>query len=114
MPAGTLKNTIFSIFALFAVLASVPASADALDNALRQGLVGETPRGYVAPVKSPTAAINGLVNDINARRRAAYQGIARKNGLSLQNVESVAGARVIQRAPKGTYYKDSSGKWRRK
>lgn len=114
MPARSLKNIILSIFTVVAMLTSTPATADALDNALRQGLVGETTRGYVAPVKRPSAAINNLVNNINSRRRAAYKSIAQKNGLSLQKVESVAGTRVIQRAPKGTYYKDNRGKWRRK
>jgi uncharacterized protein YdbL (DUF1318 family) len=114
MTAGILRTTIFSILAILALLAVEPAHADALDNALRSGQVGETPRGYVAPVKRPSAAITKLVNNINARRRAAYQKIAQKNGLSLQKIEAVAGARVIQRAPKGTYYKDNGGNWRRK
>ncbi len=114
MAAGTLKYMILSLFAVLALGLSTPAHADALDNALRNGQVGETARGYVAPVKRPSAAINRLVNDINARRRAAYKDIAKKNGLPLQKVEAVAGARVIQRAPKGTYYKDNSGRWQRK
>ncbi|NKB58564.1 MAG: DUF1318 domain-containing protein [Alphaproteobacteria bacterium] len=114
MLAGTIRTSLFSLLAVLALLLSSPVQADALDDALQKGLVGETPRGYVAPVKSPSAAVTKLVNDINARRRAAYQNIAKKNGLTLQKVEAVAGARVIQRAPAGTYYKNSSGAWQRK
>lgn len=114
MPAGTLRTCLVALFAVLALALSSPSWADPLDDALRNGLVGETPRGYVAPVKAPSAAITKLVNDINARRRAAYRDIAEKNGLALQQVEAVAGARVIQRAPKGTYYQDSSGAWQRK
>ncbi len=114
MAASVIRNFSISLLAVLAVFLSVPAHADALDDALRKGLLGETSRGYVAPVKQPSAAITQLLNSINARRRAAYQNIAQRNGLTRQKVEAVAGARVIQRAPKGTYYKNSGGTWQRK
>tara|TARA_Y100000588_G_scaffold343349_1_gene388813 strand:+ start:158 stop:325 length:168 start_codon:yes stop_codon:yes gene_type:complete len=55
-----------------------------------------------------------LINSINSRRRAQYQSIAKRNNLSLQQVEKLVGPKVINRAPKGTYYQDARGKWRRK
>ena len=108
MWARSLKNIVLSFFAAVAILTSTPA------NALPQSLEGETMRGYAATVKKPSDAIKNLVNSINSRRKAAYKAIAQKNGLSLQKVEPFAGTRAIQRAPKGTYYKDNSGKWQRK
>lgn len=101
-------------FIALSLLAAGPAAADALDDALRAGKVGETRRGYIAPVTTPSAAITKMVNDINARRRVQYLAIARKNNMSLPQIEAVVGKRVIQRAAAGTYYKDGQGKWRRK
>jgi len=110
----TALTSLFAPIALLAMLAAVPACADSLDNALRSGQVGETPRGYIAPVRAPSPGITQLVNSINARRRAEYQSIAQRNNLSLQQVEAVAGQRIIQRAPGGTYYQDGGGAWKRK
>lgn len=114
MPAPKLRLAFISLLSALALFVSAPAMADALDDALRNGSVGETARGYIAPVKGPTAAVTQLVNSINARRRAKYNDIATKNGLSLQQVESVAGSRIIQRAPAGTYVQDAGGAWRKK
>lgn len=108
---------IFANLALLIVLTfgiAGPAQADALDDALRSGQVGETPRGYVAPVKAPSGSITKLINDINARRRAEYANIAKRNNLTLQQVEALVGKKIIGRAPAGTYYQDDSGSWRRK
>ena len=105
---------LLAFLAVFAVILTGPASADALDDAKRNGLVGETTRGYIAPVASPTAEVTRLVNDINQRRRAAYEDIAKKNGIPVQQVEALTGKRIIERAPAGTYYQDGGGTWKRK
>ncbi len=114
MPVIRIPNPFLALLIVLALTVAAPAMADALDDALRGGKVGETSRGYIAPVGAPSAGLTRLVNDINARRRAKYQSIARKNGISLQKIEAVAGSRIIQRAPAGTYFMDSGGQWRRK
>jgi uncharacterized protein YdbL (DUF1318 family) len=114
MQAGYLRISFLSLLAALLLGIASPAMADALDDALRNGQVGETSRGYIAPVKSSSGAITRLVNDINSRRRAEYSSIARRNNLSLQQVESLAASRIIQRAPAGTHYQNASGAWRRK
>lgn len=110
----TTLTFLLSIAALLTVLTVGTAQADALDNALRAGTVGETTRGYIAPIGSPSPAITRLVNDINSRRRAQYQTIAKRNNISLGQVEALAGKRIIERAPGGTYVQDNGGSWRRK
>lgn len=110
----TAYASLLALAALLTVLAAGPAKADSLDSALRSGKVGETTRGYIAPVSSPTPAITSLVNDINSRRRAEYQAIAQRNNISLGQVEALAGKRIIERAPAGTYVQDNGGGWRRK
>ena len=91
-----------------------PTAADELDDAKAAGQVGETPRGYIAPVGETTPAISALVDRINTARRARYQEIAEGTGSTLEQVEVVAGARVIERAPPGTFVMDASGQWLRK
>jgi len=73
-------------FALVGVLALPAASADLdLHAAKSQGLVGEKVDGFVGiVVAEPTAAVTALVEDVNARRRAAYEAIAKKNGIEIR------------------------------
>jgi uncharacterized protein YdbL (DUF1318 family) len=96
------------------LLAAGPANADALDDALRSGKIGETQRGYIAPVTTPSPAITKTVNDINQRRRDKYRAIARQNNMTLGQIEAIVGKRIIERAAAGTYFKDAQGKWRQK
>lgn len=98
-----------------ALMVAVPALAGALDQPKAQGMVGEGLNGYAAVV-NPAAPDNvrQLVNDINNQRRAYYQGIATKNGTSLQAVETVFGQRLVNEAAPGTVVQDPSGNWVRK
>lgn len=114
MPGHFLLRPCAALFSMLFLLAAGPAAADALDDALRSGKIGETPRGYIAPVTAPSPAITGIVNDINQRRRGKYREIARKNNMTLGQIEAFAGKRIIERAAAGTYYKDLQGNWRRK
>ncbi|MFQ5970930.1 MAG: YdbL family protein [Alphaproteobacteria bacterium] len=103
-----------AVAAVLSVAAPPPAGADSLSDAKAAGTVGETPRGYIAPVGTATPEIAALVEEINARRRIKYQEIAEKTGSTLEQVEVVVGSRVIEQAPPGTYILDESGQWRRK
>jgi len=102
---------------LIAALASGlgPAAAQGLqlDQARAQGLVGETARGYVAPVKAATPEVTALVNRVNAARRAEYEKVARQNGTQLSDVEVLAARKILDRVPSGTYVQGSGG-WTRK
>lgn len=101
------------ILALLLMLAAFPAQALSLSEARSEGLVGETPQGYIAPVGTPSAEVRSLVNEVNSARRAEYQVIAGKTGSSLQQVEAVTGQRIYQQVPAGTYLM-IDGQWRQK
>ncbi|GIX31760.1 MAG: hypothetical protein KatS3mg124_2232 [Porticoccaceae bacterium] len=97
-----------------AVLLAVALGAGALDldEAKREGLVGETDSGYLAArVERPEVA--ALVAEINAERRREYERIARENGISLAAVEQLAARKAIERTPAGHYVR-IGGQWRRK
>jgi uncharacterized protein len=96
------------------LMLGVGAHAIELDEAKRTGLVGETAEGYLGVV-NPAAPgeVRALVDDINARRRAEYQRIARDNGISLEQVELLAAGKAIDRTPKGGWVR-IDGTWRLK
>jgi uncharacterized protein YdbL (DUF1318 family) len=102
--------------ALMALLA-LPAAGSGLDldAAKSQGLVGEKADGYVGiVVADPTAPVTALVKNVNARRQAAYEAIAKKNGTAVDAVAALAGAKLIERASRGDWVTDTEGNWRQK
>ena len=99
-----------------AVLAvALPAAALDLDAAKAQGLLGERPDGYVevVDVGGASAEVRSLAPAVNAKRLAAYEKVARQNGAPVADVAKIAGKKLIDSAPPGTYVK-LGGKWVRK
>ena len=76
-----------------------------------QGLVGETARGYIAPVASPTPQVTRLVNRINDARRQRYEEVAREKGIPLSEVEKLAAKKIYERLPSGAKVQGSGGNW---
>ena len=77
-------------------VAAAPVFAVELDQAKNDGLIGERADGYLGVVDANAdAAVVALVNDVNAKRKAEYQRIAAKNGLSLEQVQALATSGVI-------------------
>jgi uncharacterized protein YdbL (DUF1318 family) len=100
---------------MLVVLALVGAAAALdLDGAKAAGLVGEKPDGYVEVVSpNASAEVKALVADVNAKRRAAYARIAQQNGAPLADVAALAGKKLVEGAPAGSFvYVD--GAWKRK
>ena len=84
-----------------------------LDTAKAQGLVGEQPNGYLGVVQATPAAVE-LTANINAQRRAAYERIARENGIPVDQVATLAGQKAIERTARGSYVRTPGGQWIRK
>lgn len=83
-----------------------------LDTAKQQGLVGETPTGYLEVVKADNDA-RGIVEAINKARREEYARIAQKHDIPVTQVETVAGQKALEKTPAGQYIL-VDGKWVRK
>jgi len=98
----------------FLLATALAASAHALElgDAKSRGLVGETNTGYIAALKS-SPEVDALVADINSQRRAHYQQIADKNGISLRAVEARAGLKAIEKTPEGEFVNTGAG-WQKK
>lgn len=83
-----------------------------LDSVKQQGLVGETPTGYLEVVRAEGQA-KAVVDAINSARRDEYKRIAEKHNIPVTQVETVAGKKAIERTPSGQYVL-IGGEWVRK
>jgi uncharacterized protein YdbL (DUF1318 family) len=86
-------------------------------DAKAQGLIGETIAGYLDVVngQSINAATRAAMSDINIRRRdEEYRPIAKRDGLTLEQVARAFGEKLIAKTPKGQFVLGEDGQWRRK
>ncbi|GGO70309.1 YdbL family protein [Bowmanella pacifica] len=97
-----MKNRILSALFALPLLLSLPAMAIELDEAKQKGYVGEQTDGYLGIVKS-APEVPELVKDVNAKRKAKYQELAQKNGISLAQVEALAGKKAVEKTSAGHY-----------
>lgn len=81
---------------------SLEEAKNELDKVKHEGLVGETPTGYLSVI-SPDARAREIVETINKARREEYARIAEKHGIAVTKVETVAGKKAIERTPSGQY-----------
>ncbi|PKG65032.1 MULTISPECIES: YdbL family protein [Pseudoalteromonas] len=95
-----------------AVCMSFSAWAISLDDAKNQGFVGEDSSGYLGLVVQ-NAEAKAIVDDINAKRKAQYLKLAKKNNLSLSQVEALAAAKTIEKTQSG-HYVEVNGNWVKK
>ena len=61
----------------------------------------------------PGGQADEIARLINQARRAEYQKVAKDNGISLSDVEAIAGKKAIERTPKGQYIQ-LNGQWLQK
>lgn len=104
---------------LLAATLSLPVAAMNLNEAMSSlgqakasGQVGEMANGYLGIVKNEgnAAVITQLINDA---RKKEYQNLAKKNGITLNDVEAMAGQKAQEKTPAGQYI-NVSGKWQKK
>lgn len=93
--------------------APVPMYALSLDEAKTRGLVGEQANGYLGVVNPGSQEAQSLTNEVNQKRRQAYQDIAARNKTQLETVETLAGEKAIQNTKPG-HFVEGSGGWTKK
>ncbi|MBB1299048.1 MULTISPECIES: YdbL family protein [Pseudoalteromonas] len=106
------KKKLNIITLVSAVCMSFSAWAISLDDAKNQGLVGEDSSGYLGLVVQ-NAEAKAVVDDINTKRKAQYLKLAKKNNLSLSQVEALAAAKTIEKTQSG-HYVEVNGNWVKK
>lgn len=107
-----MKKT-FALFAVCLLFIAQPAYSIDLQSAKSQGLIGETPSGYLEAVSPPSAETKALIEDVNAKRKAKYVEIAARNNATLQDVEILAGKKALEKSDPGSYIK-LGGSWQKK
>jgi uncharacterized protein YdbL (DUF1318 family) len=108
-----MLNKQLQLFILCLIFGAWPAYSLELQDAKDQGLVGETPSGYLEAVKSPNAEVRRLIESINAQRKQHYQKIANGNNTTLDAVEKLAGEKAMEKSKAGHYIKPG-GQWKQK
>ena len=103
-----LKWLVWLVFAWAAVPVAVLALS--LEEAKTRGLVGEKRNGYLGAVNPSSQEAQVVVNEINQKRRQAYEEIASRNKTPLATVEALAGEKAIQNTKPG-YFVEGPGGW---
>ena len=85
------------------------AFALSLDEAKAKGLVGEKSTGYLGAINPSNAEAKALIEDVNQKRRKAYEDIAKRNRTSIQAVETLAGEKAIQNTKPGNFIEGPGG-----
>ena len=104
----------------FLILVPMAAFALTLDEARQQGLVGEDWTGYVAAVSpSPSKEVQALVTEVNDKRRAVYEKVARetstaKDPVTADDVAKIGAPKVFDKAAPGTYLRLEGESWKKK
>jgi len=91
------------------LLVSLPAMALSLDEAKAKGLVGERINGYLGAVSPSQTEAQALVDDVNLKRRQAYEEIAKRNRTDVRAVETLAGEKAIQNTKPGNFIEGPGG-----
>ena len=84
-----------------------------LEEAKTKGLVGEKPNGYLGVVNPGSREAQTLADEVNEKRRNAYQDIAARNKTQLEAVEALAGEKAIQNTKSGHFVEGPAG-WTKK
>ncbi|USD22740.1 YdbL family protein [Microbulbifer variabilis] len=96
------------------LILALPAMAISLEEAKKQGLVGEANSGYIAIVDASSPELEKLVKKINAERKQAYTEIAKSHNVDIAQVAARAAEKLEARLSRGEYYQDNLGRWVRK
>ncbi len=90
---------------------ALPVMAITLNEAKSQGLVGEANSGYIAVVDQSSPELERLVAEVNAKRKAEYARIAKRNNIDIAQVAARAAEKLEARLARGEYYQDNLGRW---
>lgn len=94
-----LSPAIFLVCSLaFLTLVSMTAAyAISLDQAKSQGMVCELATGYLQATGSATGEVKSMAQNINTKRKAEYERIAKENGVKPSDVGALTAQKL---APK--------------
>jgi hypothetical protein len=111
----TMKKVFLQLVLLVSLVASSMAWAITLDEAKTRGLIGEKVDGYIAAVTpNASAELQALIESTNSGRRQVYMDLAKRNGITVEAVGVVSAEKLREKAAKGEYVQNATGRWERK
>lgn len=108
-----MKLHTLALAAALTLVTAFPAYALDLQDARAAGKVGETTKGYVAALK-PSAEVDALVAEVNAKRKQEYAKISAANGQTVDVVAKVAAEQIINNLDDGSLYQAADGSWKKR
>lgn len=123
-----LKNILVSSLAVIAIVggsmvvvqavsgeaatAQSMSAKSIVDQAIAEGIVGETAAGYLA-LTSGTASpkIMNAMNEVNAGRKTVYTRLAREQNIQVDVVAVLTGEKQLAKAAPGSKIMNKQGKW---
>jgi len=111
-----LAVSALAALSVTALIQTADAQGAEIDAAKSAGVVGERIDGYLGIVENGgvDSSLRRRVNEINARRRAAYDEVASSAGATTAQVARITGEKQISRVSPGEFYMDENGRWVRK
>jgi uncharacterized protein YdbL (DUF1318 family) len=127
-----MKTSLSLIAMLIVLVCSLPADAqeplESIQNRMKEryktlqdlkdeGMIGETPDGWVEVVHEEQAkdeAINKIIDDENTDRAELYKIIARRTDTTAEVVGKQNALRIYKKADPDELFKSQDGKWRQK
>ena len=116
-----MKKAFFLITFLLMTTSAMADMAQSLNNmkkrlpevvALKKAkAIGEDNKGFLVALKDNGKAITVAEN---GDRKVVYASVAKKHGISVDQVGKQRAIQIHQKAAKGTMLQDGSGKWRKK
>ena len=95
---------------------ALPAAAlpPVLEQAKKEGVVGEQVNGYLGLVKGTAPPdVRSAMEEVNSQRKALYQARAREQATDATTYGAVVGKTQVEREPKGNWVRTDKG-WHRK
>ena len=114
----SFRNVLVGLFLVLAMAIAAPTASAAdpvIEAAKAAGVVGERADGYLGLVSGDAeAAVKRRVNEINAKRRALFERLARETSTTVQEVGIITGEKQYAQTASGHFFMGADGRWTRK
>jgi len=94
-----------------AITRSIKERLPQVDAMKREGLVGESNAGYLAPRGDLSLEQQKILEEENSDRRSLYEIVARRAGTEVTVVEENRAKQIRERSPRGIWLQSPEGRW---
>jgi len=105
-----------TVLASVTPLTTASAANPVIDQAKATCAIGERNDGYLGAV--PGSAVSSAerreMNSVNQQRKAVYERLAERNGVTIEVTATLTAEKLINQAPSGHCVQDGSGTWIKK